>query len=59
VPEQEYQMFLTFHRDLIRNGLNKHASNPRVFSKYVWLRDYHERTLRERFGAAIPSELNV
>jgi len=59
VPEQEYTILLTHHRDLIRNGLKEHANNPHIFSKYVWLKNYHERTLRERFGAAIPSELNV
>jgi hypothetical protein len=50
VPEQEYSLFLALHRDLIRNGLMKHTRTP-ILAKYEWLKDYHERTLRERFGS--------
>jgi hypothetical protein len=50
VPEQEYSLFLALHRDLIRNGLTKYARTP-ILAKYEWLRSYHERTLRERFGS--------
>jgi hypothetical protein len=59
VPEQEYSIFLAHHRDLIRFGLKEYANKPSVFSKYVWLRDYHECTLREQFGVGIPSDLHV
>jgi hypothetical protein len=50
VPDQEYSIFLALHRDLIHNGLMKYARTP-ILAKYEWLRDYHERTLRERFGS--------
>jgi hypothetical protein len=50
VPEQEYSLFLALHRDLIRNGLMKHTRTP-ILAKYEWLKDYHERTLREQFGS--------
>lgn len=59
VPEQEYSIFLTLHRDLIRKGLSKYAGMPFVLPKYEWLRDYHERTLEERFGTDIPPHLSV
>jgi hypothetical protein len=59
VPEQEYSIFLGHHRDLIRVGLKEYANKPSIVSKYVWLKDYHERTLQERFGAMIPPHLNV
>jgi hypothetical protein len=59
VPEQEYPIFLAHHRDLIRFGLRECADKPSVFSKYVWLRDYHECSLREQFGVGIPSDLHV
>jgi hypothetical protein len=59
VPEQEYSIFLRHHRDLIRSGLEKHATHPRVLKKYEWLRDYHQRTLEDRFGHEIPANLRV
>jgi hypothetical protein len=59
VPEQEYPMFLKLHRDLIRKGLSTYAAKPRVLEKYEWLRNYHERTLQEQFGAEIPRHLRV
>jgi hypothetical protein len=59
VPEQEYSMFLRHHRDLIRSGLQKHAVHPGVLRKYEWLRDYHQRTLEDRFGHKIPGDLGV
>lgn len=49
VPEQEYPIFLEIHREFIRKGLTKYASNPRVISKYEWLRDYHDRAVEEYF----------
>jgi len=58
-PEQEYSMFLRHHRDLIRSGLKKHAPRPGVFRKYEWLKDYHQRTLEDRFGQDIPPDLQV
>lgn len=59
VPEQEYPIFLTLHRDFVRSGLKAHADNPSVLSKYVWLKEYHERSLRERFGSNSSRELSV
>ncbi len=59
VPEQEYPLFLGLHRDLIRNGLTKYSAEHSILSKYEWLRDYHERTLKERFGADIPVHLKI
>ncbi|HXU36836.1 MAG TPA: hypothetical protein VN937_10785 [Blastocatellia bacterium] len=59
VPEQEYPIFLAAHRDLIRSGLTRYDGVPQVLPKYQWLRDYHEHTLQERFGADIPSHLRV
>jgi hypothetical protein len=59
VPEQEYPIFLTHHRDLIRRCLKEYANKPSVYSKYVWLRGYHECTLRERFDTVIPPHLHV
>ncbi len=59
VPEQEYTLFLELHRDFIHNNLTKYASIPAKLSKYQWLRDYHNRTLQERFGADLPQRLRV
>jgi hypothetical protein len=59
VPEQEYPMFLALHRDLIRKGLAKGAVHPFLLPKYEWLKEYHERTLQERFGRDIPAYLKV
>ena len=59
VPEQEYPLFLKLHRDFIRSGLTKYAAKPSVYSKYCWLKDYHERTLREQFGTGIRGDLTV
>ena len=59
VPEQEYPIFLELHRDLIRNGLSRYAGRPPVLAKYEWLKEYHERTLQERFGPDIPQHLRV
>lgn len=59
VPEQEYTLFLKIHRDFIRNGLTKYATSPSKLSKYQWLKDYHERTLQERFGADTPKDLGI
>lgn len=59
-PEKcEYPRFLELHRDFVRNGLKKHANNPRVLEKYEWLRDYHEKTLSAKFAANIPPHLRV
>ncbi len=58
-PVQEYPMFLTLHRDLIRRGLTKHSTQPDILSKYQWLRDYHEQTLNERFDAETARDLHV
>jgi hypothetical protein len=55
----EYSSFLALHRDFIRQCLTKYAENPRVLGKYEWLRDYHERTLLERFENTIPLHLHV
>jgi hypothetical protein len=59
VPEQEFPLFLQIHRDFIRKGLAKYESVPHVLTKYQWLESYHERTLRERFGADGPKHLRV
>jgi hypothetical protein len=59
VPEQEYSMFLRHHRDLIRSGLQKHTEQPGVLKKYEWLRDYHQKTLEDRFEHEIPVDLRV
>lgn len=59
VPKQEYPLFLRLHRDLIRSCLRKYADRPGVLQKYEWLKVYHNRTLLERFGTAIPSNLEV
>ncbi len=59
VPEQEYSMFLRHHRDLIRSGLQEQAARPGVLRKYEWLKDYHQRTLEDRFGQEIPADLQV
>jgi len=59
VPEQEYPLFLALHRDLIRNGLSKYRLQPRILSKYEWLRDYHEQTLVEQLGFETPRDLHV
>jgi hypothetical protein len=59
VPEQEYPLFLGLHRDLIRACSRKYADSPRVVKKYEWLKSYHNRTLSERFGTAIPAGLEV
>lgn len=59
VPEQEYPIFLSLHRDFIRNALTRYAFKPQIRAKYEWLREYHERTLRERFGPDIPQHLRV
>jgi len=59
VPEQEYPLFLQVHRDVIRQGLTKYDSNPRVLSKYQWLKDYHDSTLETVFGAEISGNLLV
>jgi hypothetical protein len=59
VPEQEYPMFLQFHRDLVRAGLTKYVGQPSILSKYEWMKNYHECTLRERFGHEVPGNLKV
>lgn len=59
VPEQEYPIFLKIHRDLIRENLAKYSLNSRVLSKYLWLKEYHERALEERFGGDVPPHLRV
>jgi hypothetical protein len=59
VPEQEYPLFLRLHRDLVRASLRKYADRPAVQKKYEWLKSYHNRTLVERFGTAIPADLEV
>jgi hypothetical protein len=59
VPEQEYPLFLRLHRNLIRSCLRKYADRPSVLQKYEWLKSYHNRTLLERFGTAIPADLEV
>jgi len=59
VPEQEYPLFLRLHRDLIRSCLRKYVDRPSVLQKYEWLKSYHNRTLLERFGTAIPADLEV
>jgi hypothetical protein len=59
VPEQEYSTFLELHRDLIRDGLTKHPANDGLLSKYLWLRDYHNRILEEQFGTDLYQHLRV
>jgi hypothetical protein len=59
VPEQEYPLFVKHHRDLIRRGLEKYAGRPSILAKYEWLKGYHERVLRERFGREIPRDLEI
>lgn len=59
VPEQEYPIFLALHRDLIVKGLANNAGRPAVLAKYEWLRDYHERVLRDRFGTDAPKRVGV
>jgi hypothetical protein len=59
VPEQEYSVFLTLHRDFIRANLVRYANEPKIRSKYEWLSRYHGRTLEERFGTEVPQHLNV
>lgn len=59
VPEQEYPMFVSHHRDLIRKGLQKYSRTPAVLSKYEWMKSYHERTLQKRFADEVPSHLLV
>jgi hypothetical protein len=59
VPEQEYPAFLEIHRDFIRDSLTRYADNPKILSKYQWLRHYHNSTLHERFGSDIPQRLSI
>jgi len=59
VPEQEYSIFVSHHRDLIRKGLKKYSRAPAVLSKYEWMKNYHERTLQRRFEGEVPSHLLV
>jgi len=59
VPEQEYPLFLKIHRDFVRGGLTKYASDQSKLSKYRWLRDYHHRALEDRFGGEVPQHLLV
>jgi hypothetical protein len=59
VPEQEYPWFLGLHRDLIRSCLRKYGDRPGVLQKYEWLKVYHNRTLVECFGTAVPNGLEV
>jgi hypothetical protein len=59
VPEQEYPIFLALHRELILNGLTQNAGRPEVLAKYEWLRGYHERVVRDRFGTNAPRHLCI
>lgn len=38
--------FIATHKDVIELGLAQYASEPRIKSKFNWLRHYHNRTLR-------------
>ena len=43
IPTKEEQVELTInnHKDMIINGLINNISNAKVFSKYLWLKEYH------------------
>lgn len=42
-----YFSFLKKHADLIRIGLIKNSGNPRLLSKYEWLKDYHNTYVKK------------
>lgn len=49
-PESEYPAFLNQHKQLIEHNLVKYCENKSVRAKYAWLRQYHNLTVRRRFG---------
>lgn len=49
-PDAEYHAFLNRHKQLIEHNLMKYCTNKSIRAKYVWLRQYHNSTVRRRFG---------
>jgi hypothetical protein len=43
---ERYLDFLALHKTVVQDGLSQFASEPRIRSKYRWLKRYHNSTIR-------------
>ena len=55
----DYPKFLKHHATSIAEGLVRHSHNRNIFSKFNWLRRYHNRVARKRYGKRINRDLLV
>jgi hypothetical protein len=54
-----YARFLITHRKLIERGLVEFADDPKILPKYLWLKNYHNETVRIKLEATIQNRYLV